>query len=134
MDDSSTTGAMTEIALALAMAFFCILVVALVSMGTPQILRPDAVALDTSAADAGTRSVAEGERLVMLFQGRFLDTAGIPVDPAAIDRDAPVVLAVDPSLALDRVLTARSAFGGERVRVTTLDPAWIAHFSQGASR
>lgn len=139
MDDSATTGAMTEIALALAMAFFCILVLALVSMGNPG-TSPASVGpvglgprLATAAGGSATRAVGGDETLVLFHAGRFLDRAGAPLDPAAA-MAGPVVLAIDPALPLDQVLAARAALAGADVTVTPLDPVWIAHLTAGGSR
>lgn len=143
MDDSATSGAMTEIALALAMAFFCILVLALLSMGTPRAGAPDelqplastdAVSLESPGRTTKPRPVGPDERLVLLVDGRYVDRNGLPVDPADLGDDAPVVLAVDPSLPLDQVLAARAAFTGDRVSVTTLDSAWSDHLAKGGMK
>ena len=144
MDDSATTGAMTEIALALAMAFFCILVLALVSMGNPTAGPAGVGAIDVgpiglgprlATVDGGsaTRAVGGDETLVLFHAGRFLDRTGAPLDPAFM-MAGPVVLAIDPALPLDRVLAARAVLAGVDVTVTPLDPAWTAHLTAGGSR
>jgi len=127
MDDSVTGGAMTEIALALAMAFFCILVLALVSMGQPPLVGAGPM-IDTARPGATAQELADEDRLVIFHAGRFAGPDGAPADPRAPD-DRPVVLAIDPALPLERVLAARAAFAGATVRVTVLDAAWVAHLS-----
>lgn len=129
MDDDAIGGAMTEVALALSMAFFCLLVLALISMGIPA---AETVRLETEGrGDSAPRLLDETERLILFHAGRFLDRAGGEVDPAAIG--GPVVLAVDPALPLDRVLAARSRFATE-VTVSPLDPDWLTHLSREVPR
>lgn len=132
MEDGATSGAMTEIALALAMAFFCILVLTLVSMGNPEARTPSEL-LETAGPAAGPRPMAAQERLVLFFGGRFVDRSGAALDPATVG-DGPVVLAVPPTLPLERVLAARAVFAGEAVSITPLDTAWIDRLSEGVSR
>lgn len=145
MDDSAMTGAMTEIALALAMAFFCLLVLTLVSMGNPG-GTPEGEPATGAAVPAGTlprlgtaeravagRPLAAAETLVLFHGGRFLDRDGGSVTPSSVSQGA-VVLAVDPSLPLDAVLDARARFNGPNVTITPLDPAWVEHLSNGGSR
>lgn len=132
MDDDAISGAMTEVALALAMAFFCLFVLALMSMGmpaAPHVQVGDAVRLQTGeAGGAQPRPIDESEHLVLFHAGRFLDRDGGVVDPAAtVGR---VVLAVDPALPLDQVLAARSRFTVDVV-VSPLDPGWVDHLSGG---
>jgi hypothetical protein len=132
MDDHATTGAMTEIALALAMAFFCLLVLALASVGLAP--TPLTAALEAAAPGAEPRPMTADERLVLFHLDRFQDPAGATVDPASLGDGAPIVLAVDPALAFDRVLAARAAIPGAAVRIAPLDPVWLDHLNDGEPR
>lgn len=135
MDDRAVSDAMTEIGLALAMAFFCLLVLVLISVGPPDgapAAGPEAPRLQTAARWEGQgRPVGADERLVLFHGGRFLDRKGGAVDPAAVA--GAVVLAVDPGLPLERVLAARAQFAGGVV-VTPLDADWLNHLSRGVSK
>lgn len=129
MDDTAAGGALTEIALALAMAFFCILILTLVSVGSPAAPTDRAaprleVAAGAGGAEAEARPVAADEALIVFHGGRYLDREGRSTDPRGL-ADGPIVLAVDPGLSIDRVLAARAAVGRRAVTVTTLDPAWL---------
>lgn len=134
MDDPAAGGALTEIALALAMAFFCILVLTLVSVGNPADggSLSTAPRLETGGPGAASRPVAGDETLVVFHGGRFFDRDGAAVDPAAIPH-GPVVLAVDPALPIDSVLAARAAIGRPAVTVTTLDADWLGRLAVGWS-
>lgn len=133
MDDGATTGAMTEIALALAMAFFCILVLALVSMGNPHASDGPALSaerVETAGPGTPPRPLEDDERLILFHADRYLAPDGSAVDPASLAGER-VVLAVDPNLPLARILAGRSAIPGSQVRITPLDSAWIDHLAAG---
>lgn len=137
MDDGPAGHAMTEIALALAMSFFCLLVLALVSMGTPASEAGDAErfeALATAPAGARTEPMAAGDRLVVFHGGRFLDAGRRPVDPATLAGPGRVVLAVDPTLPMVAALDARRRLAAADLVITPLDPAWLAALGRGGAQ
>lgn len=142
MDDGPAGHAMTEIALALAMSFFCLLVLALVTMGTPAPGVPVDGRIEALAAvPAGgvAEPLAPTDRLVVFHGGRFLDADRRPLDPASIgpailDGSGRVVLAVDPGLPLAEVLAARRRLDRPDLVVTPLDPAWLAALGPGAGQ
>lgn len=139
--DSHAAGdtAMTEIALALAMAFFAILVLALVSMGGRG---PEAAALVTAAlappadparADAAQPLAAE-DLLLVRHAGIFYDADLTPLDEAALaarmaGTAGRIVLAIDPAAPLSEAMDARATLGGSDAVVTVLTPDWIARLS-----
>lgn len=133
--------AMTEIALALAMAFFAILVLALVSMGAGQQtesapeVRQDilAAALVPPGKDAAATVLESRDVLIVYHDGRFLDRDLTPLDDdaltalSAIRADAGrVVLAVPPDLPLGETMAARGRVGRPDLLVTVLNADWIA--------
>ncbi len=130
--------AMTEIALALAMGFFSLMVLTLISMGAgPGEKRaPDAPAVVALAPSGGVPSAAtEAPRkndLIVIFDGaRFLDTSLAAIDPAATARKAQqagrrVVLALDPSLSVQQAMEARERIGVPDLVVSGLDARWLA--------
>lgn len=133
MDDGPTGHAMTEIALALAMSFFCLLVLALLSMRVPgsgEERRTETLA----AAGAGAATMAPTDRLVIFHAGRFLDAARQPLDPAAFAGEARIVLAVDPALPMADVLTARRRIAAPDLVITPLDGAWLEALGAGDDR
>lgn len=134
MDDGPAGHAMTEIALALAMSFFCLLVLTLVSMG-PSVSGPERVeALATAPAQAAAEAMATTDRLVVFHAGRFLDAGRRPLDPAAMSGGGRVVLAVDPAQPVAAILAARRRFAGTDLVVTPLDEDWLAALASGDRR
>jgi hypothetical protein len=157
MDDGPAGHAMTEIALALAMSFFCLLVLALVTMGASA---PGAEAdarieaLAAAPADGASEPLATSDRLVVFHGGRFFDADRRPLDPASLGpvslgpmapgpmapgpmaplQGGRLVLAVDPGLPLTEVLAARRRLAGRDLVVTPLDRAWLAALGPGAGR
>ncbi|NQW09695.1 MAG: hypothetical protein HQ481_07430 [Alphaproteobacteria bacterium] len=133
-DDGPAGHAMTEIALALAMGFFCILVLALISMGagtselTPRVVDALRVAAPGSAS---ARPLDSDETLLIHHNGRFLDAQGRLVALAAMPRSGRVVLAVDPARPMDAALAARALVPAEEVTLAPLDAAWLATLAEG---
>jgi len=132
------TDPLAEIALALAMGFFSIMVLAIVCMGAggrsapasadlieAVILRPASLAaVGTSAAARPAR-----EQLIIFHAGRFLDSELQPMDvsqlsPRSTSR-SPLVLAIAPDLSLAEAMDARTRIDREDVVVAILDPRWM---------
>lgn len=128
--------AMTEIALALAMGFFSLMVLTLISMGAGQGNKtaPDVVALAPMAdpAQSSSAETATSNDLIIIFDGkRFLDTKMRPVDPQTVIQSMAgparrVVLALDPSLPLKEAMAARARVNAPNLVVSSLDKRWIA--------
>lgn len=140
-DSSSQNNAMTEVALALAMGFFSIMVLTLVSMSvdtsksTPDSLKQKdvpntlAVPLAQNASSKNRPGMMKPapEDMIVIFDGqRFLDTTLKPVNPAGINTSARIILAVDPNVRLDRALAARAQLASRNVIVSSLDKRWQA--------
>ncbi len=138
MTHGAQDNAMTEIALALAMAFFSLLVLALVSMGAGQAATPKAeLALKQGAVLSKSEPKekqqgnskftlkAEPDQLLIFFGGQFFDAALKPTDPASFAGKKNIILAVDPSLSMTDALAAEHRVPGNRKVVTTLDKKWI---------
>lgn len=123
---------MTEIALALAMGFFSIMVLTLISMGidgrAPEAAQ--AVALAPSASEdprTGATSPRPDDRIVIFDGHHFLDAAMEPLDPAVLSGvRGRIVLAVDPSLPMAKAMAARSRIKADNLVVSTLDDRWRA--------
>lgn len=106
MDDDTTGHAMTEIALALAMAFFCLLVLALISMGNPNGgnpnggnpngVNPNGGNPNTARLNAGGPTGAERAVSVLDL------TSPAPSDRQAPLEDTDVFLILDGDRFLDR--------------------------------
>lgn len=132
--------AMTEIALALAMAFFSIMVLTMVSMGaaTVDVARSESKSAGlnrgvtlASARLASTDPVTSSEQLVtpdtllIFHNGVFLNAQLHPVDPAQFSAGkARIVLAVPPTLNFETAAAARRKVPAPDVTVTPLDDRW----------
>lgn len=130
MYDGSQGNAMTEIALALAMGFFSLLVLAMVSMGAGRGKETQAMAailapLASKSADQGATGLEPQDIVLIYFQGGFLDTDLKAVEPGGFDGARRVVLAFAPDVSLAEAMTARSRVSSERLVVSTLDDAWL---------
>lgn len=120
-------GAMTEVALALAMGFFSILVLTLVSMGGGESPSYQAVHLVQTSSERTASVLPEIDDLIVIFDGeRYLDTDLNPLDPASVTTDGEqrIVLAIDPSVRLADVMAARSRIAVSNLVIANLDARW----------
>lgn len=142
--DSAQSNAMTEVALALAMGFFALMILALVSMG-PALQEKTAEestafpALQIAPADGtahGATQPAPGDRFILFWKGQYFDDKAEPVDPATVTApaDGRLILAVDPGQPLTDALTARDGLSHDDVTVTALSPDWVSRLGGGAGR
>ena len=135
MQDGTQDNAMTEVALALAMGFFSILVLALVSMGAGRVLEPQAastpppavISLTPSQAAARTPVPSDApDTLVIYHAGRFYDAELRPLDPAGLAAEGRVVLAFAPDLPLSEVMAAQARITAPNLVASTLNGRWQA--------
>lgn len=126
MTDGSQNNAMTEIALALAMGFFSIMVLTMVSMGVEAKGDPKAVdtALLAPATSPNAAPVGDDDRLLIFHDGRFYDRDLNPADPAASTDGKRVVLALDPDLPMAKAMAARARVPTADLVITALDGRW----------
>ena len=137
MDSHPQNNAMTEIALALAMGFFSIMVISMVSLGAANDPAPDAEKLETTAAalapaateadTRGNRSVRAQDAFFVYYDGRFYDR---DLDPVAksdrqIAADRRAVLALPPSLSVKDAMAARDKIAAENLIVAPLSKDWM---------
>ena len=132
MAESSYGNAMTEIALALAMAFFSIMVLTMVSMsaapstatgaGTPAAMK---LARNNAATEKSVKP-AKKPKLVIFWQGAFLNRDLTPFTPGNEIGRGRIILALSPNLPMNEALAARARFGAGNVVVSTLDERWLA--------
>ncbi len=131
MDDGSQGNAMTEIALALAMGFFSLLVLTMVSMGAGEfesgqkltIVLAPSTSQDSSQ---GATSLDPDSLVVIYHQGGFFDSALAPLEAASIDVTKRVILAFAPDVPMAEVMEARTRISASNLLVSTLDEDWQA--------
>jgi hypothetical protein len=125
--------AMTEIALALAMAFFSVMVLAMVSMGagsskavdTANTATAETLRVSPSKPATTAQPVTTKARIIVFYQGQYLDDKLQLVDPTAIGTEEEIILAIDPTLPLSGALDARAALTTRNITVTVLDQRWM---------
>jgi hypothetical protein len=130
MHHNHSENAMTEIALALAMGFFSLMVLTLVSMGSGS--SPDQVAvtarlskpIESSQPEAISR-ISPNDLLVIYYDGRLLDRGLAPIKPDALDTSRRTVLALPPNIPLAEAMQTRGRFNSTDLIVTTLDERWL---------
>ncbi|NNE84846.1 MAG: hypothetical protein HKN28_12850 [Alphaproteobacteria bacterium] len=122
-------GAMTEVALALAMGFFSIMVLTLVSMGggSGEAKTYEAIRLVQTTQDRPASVLPTGDDQIVIFDGeRFFDTDLNPIDPATVSDagERRIVLAIDPSVRLAQVMAARDRISAVNLVIANLDDRW----------
>jgi hypothetical protein len=127
MHDGSQGNPMTEIALALAMGFFSIMVLTVISMGAaPQSGQTAAAAILAPSSKGESAVELDSEDTIVVYhEGRFLDVQLKPVDPATIRPAGRLILAIDPVLPLGEAMAARARFKTGKLVVSTLDADWL---------
>ena len=126
--------AMTEIALAMAMGFFSIMILTMISMGIPTMKKVSGEAESISVTtlvkaepDSGNNTTVGKEDVLIVFDGNaFRDRKLNVVRPETIAPRGRIILALMPGLSLSGALRAQSEFQGSRVILTTLNRAWQA--------
>ncbi len=131
MDDGSQGNAMTEIALALAMGFFSLLVLTMVSMGAGEFesgRKLTIVLAPSTSQDSGQGATSlDPDNLVVIYhQGRFFDSGLAPLEAASIDGTKRVILAFAPDVPMAEVMDARTRISAADLLVSTLDEDWQA--------
>ena len=127
--EHTSSHAMTEIALALSMAFFCLMVLSLVAAGVPKASPTPSLMQINDERLQQTEARGENGTWVIYFGERFFDVSLNPVDPGSLNGD-PVYLAVDPNLGLQQLISAQTQFSTPDVSITLLDEAWISRLEE----
>jgi len=123
---------LAEVALALAMAFFSLMILMLFAMvNTPQSdlsrAAPDTIDLTASSK---RDDVDDRERQIVIFtENGLFDQALVRLDPSAIDPDRPVVLAVSDSMPISRITAFQREFPGLSIEIAELGPDWQAQLT-----
>ena len=129
---------MTEIALALAMGFFSLMVLTLISMGTGQSRGENVNTLSFAIASEKTtqknpadNSAAQGKQILIIFDGKqFLDTKLTPLNIEDINKVYAkkaelLILAMDPNLSIKEAMDARSMITANNLVVSNLNEDWL---------
>jgi hypothetical protein len=140
MTDSHANNALTEIALALATAFFSIMILAMISMGAG--LQADAkvskAVVDMVLSENGVRADTESNAarreqpptFIFFYRGDFYGSDLTRVDPQSFSSPGPIVLAIDPNLSMEAALQARATFSRNDITVTAFSEHWLDTFQE----
>lgn len=130
---------MTEIALALAMGFFSMMVLTLISMGTgvqKENASVDMLTLAELAAPSSQKSSSEGKQpppkhKIIIFDGRqFFDTqlnilSVEKINSQTKETNERVVLAMPPDLSIKDAMLAKASIKIPNLVVSNLDERWL---------
>ena len=142
MGDTHYGNAMTEVALALAMAFFSIMILAMVSMGAGHAPKAaEKAAAATLAAklapnapaekSGGAMSPAAEDTLLIYRSGRYFDRDLQPVSPEDMTFPGRVILALSPETEMAEALQARARIPTDNLVVSLLNDKWLAALRRG---
>jgi hypothetical protein len=133
----TSTQAMTEVALALSMAFFALLIVALLSFQVPQQKtvtsaeskhkidnRQNVQLKKTSTDPQQEQAKAEHEKIVFFHQGKFVDQQLKALTLTKLKSSPALVLAVPPSLSFAEVMALRNKINHPKLSITLLNEQW----------
>jgi hypothetical protein len=149
MQDTSTQ-AMTEVALGLSMAFFALLIIALISVALPseQSLEDSSQQSENvdqrnhldiseqlslsisdakkSADDSNKKNeAAQPQPTILLYwQGQFFDTEQQVISLSQMLNNNDFVVAVSPQIPFSQLINVQKEFAGKQMRLTTLTQQW----------
>jgi hypothetical protein len=123
---------MTEVALGLCMAFFCLLILALFSIGGPdQVLQEQPPLSDTEqlklAASSGKTSENQKQQYAFYFNGQFYNKQlkHLHIDNfSSFETQQPLILAVQDNLPLKHIMALRKQINHPNLSITMLNQSW----------
>ena len=124
---------MTEVALGLSMAFFALLVVALVSIGLKQEDKQvqAQLALESTALDLQedkAKKPAKEQQVVFYIDNKFLDEKGQSVLLDSLSRESSLVLGIPPDLSAKDLVELQSQIKVAELEITLLSQEWMSYF------
>lgn len=148
MQDTSTQ-AMTEVALGLSMAFFALMILALISVSLPSDIDDSALAAapqipseqqikfelsqETPANTRTANAISQKQIIVLYWQGQYFDLEHKKVNTQTIDKNTPLIVAVSQTSNLNELIAIQAAFVGHDIRLTKLSSEWEAALIKGGS-
>ena len=123
---------LAEVALALAMAFFSLMILMLFAMVNAP--KTDSTQVSPATVDMALdpRDQAHGEddrQLVIYTADGFFDEQLNRLDPAAIDPAQPVILAVSEKMPISRITGFQRQYPDLRLEIAELTPDWQARIA-----
>lgn len=123
---------LAEVALALAMAFFSLMILMLFAM----VNAPQADGTESAAAtvemntNAKAKATDDAERQLVVFtEDGVFDSTLTPLDPAGIDTQRPVILAVSDRMPISRITGFQRQYPELTLEIAELTPEWQARLA-----
>lgn len=137
MESNPDNQAMTEVALGLAMAFFALMILAMVSMSVKSEAKEsaEAIAAQVKAPESTKEKkvateVTQEDFLIVFHQGQYFDSKLNQLALNQLPKASRYVLALDPNLSFDEVMKARTEISAPNLIITQLNESWIKRLSQ----
>lgn len=132
INHDTSTQAMTEVALGLCMAFFCLLILALFSIGLPEQLQQDQPQFSETeqlklATSSGKTPENQKKQYAFYFNGQFYDEQlkQLHVDNfSSFETQLPLILAVQDNLPLKHIMALREQINHPNLSITMLNQSW----------
>lgn len=141
----TSTHAMTEVALGLSMAFFALLIIALMSVTLPnraestnnKLSHDQRFDIDTAqqvnlsiqnkfdASDPEASAKSTNEVILLFWGGQFFDTQQQIVDIELLAAKQNVIVAVDPQIPFNQLISIQTQFAGKTLRLTKMSEPWL---------
>ncbi len=134
-----STQAMTEVALALSMAFFSLLLVALISIGVPGSADeeqkkaqavPEFVLTETRTAGKNTKAINESTEIqyIFYFDSKFYDQYLKQISIAKLNNMQKLVIAMPMETDVSEALALQNKFKDFELALTIMDREWLIAF------
>ncbi len=141
MNAAGSQNAMTEVALALAMAFFCLMILSLVSMmagtGAENVVvvagSTKTVQLEAGQPqDNASTDIQENDtrQLIIYRDGGYYDQTLDPISIGDITTKVSVLLAISPDTSLSEAIKAKARISSTDVLISTLTEDWLHRIEQ----
>lgn len=153
MVQDTSTHAMTEVALGLSMAFFALLIIALMSVTVPAKRNDSAQVLNSSQKfeidtteqvklsiqekqneyDSSVTKSLSNELVLLFWDGQFFDTQQQIVKVENVLEAQNVIVAVDPQIPFNQLINIQTKFADKTLRLTKLSEQWRIALSKDTS-
>ena len=123
---------LAEVALALAMAFFSLMILMLFAMvNTPTIgdMKTEPTTVKMNATPSKQVNNEDERQLVIYTNASFFDEDLNRLNPAEIDPAIPVILAVSDQMAISRITGFQRQYPDLKLEIAELTPEWQARIA-----
>jgi len=112
---------MAEVALALAMAFFSLMVLTLFAV----VHQPDAAVVDKiTLTTSSTDTQSETPKLLILHKQRLFDDMLNPINTSDLTTEQPITLAVPPGITMAEMMQFQQGHPGLNLQIAELTHEW----------